>query len=200
MAPAERRRRRRPGREQRRATRRETGRGEQPPGPPDPAAGWERYRVARRLVSVGDDYIVETAAGEPAFFADGDASRVRETLELRDLRTGDEYGSRERPDCIGATIAIKRNGRTVATVHKAPFGPLRDRFGVSTDGTGELRIVGSVLDYEYRIMRDDRRVATVSKGWFRVQDTYGIEVSTAEDAGLVVAYAVVLDAMARPER
>lgn len=199
MAPTGRER-RRARREQRRATRRGVGQGERPAGPPGSVDGWERYRMTQRLVSIGDDYTVETAAGDPAFLVDGKALRVRETLEMRDLRTGDEYGLQEKLARVRETMTVEKNGRRVATVHKALFGPLRDRFNVSIDEGGELRVVGSVLDHEYRIMRDDQRVATVSKGWFRVRDTYGIEVSMAEDAGLVVACAVVLDMMVQPER
>jgi len=39
-------------------------------------------------------------------------------------------------------------------------------------------------------------VAAISKKWFRVRDTYGIEVSRGEDEPLLLALTVALDQMA----
>jgi len=50
------------------------------------------------------------------------------------------------------------------------------------------------------MMRDGERVAEVSKGWFRVRDTYGVEVAPEMDAGLAVACTVALDMMVNPTR
>ena len=50
------------------------------------------------------------------------------------------------------------------------------------------------------MMRDGERVAEVSKKWFRVRDTYGVEVAPEMDAGLVVACTVALDMMVQPTR
>jgi uncharacterized protein YxjI len=38
-------------------------------------------------------------------------------------------------------------------------------------------------------------VATVSKKWFRVRDTYGIEVRAGEDEAMLLAVTVALDEM-----
>jgi uncharacterized protein YxjI len=34
---------------------------------------------------------------------------------------------------------------------------------------------GNIVDHEYRIERGGKKVAEVSKKWFRVADTYGVE-------------------------
>ena len=60
----------------------------------------------------------------------------------------------------------------------------------------DLNAHGNVLDHEYAIERDGDVVATVSKKWFRVRDTYGIEIGDGEDEPLLLALTVALDAMA----
>jgi uncharacterized protein YxjI len=45
---------------------------------------------------------------------------------------------------------------------------------------------------------DGRKIAEVSKRWFRVRDTYGIQIAPDADQVLVLATAVALDAMAHP--
>ena len=45
------------------------------------------------------------------------------------------------------------------------------------------------------IERDGETVAEVSRRWFRVRDTYGIEVAPGEDDALILAAAVCIDEM-----
>ena len=42
-------------------------------------------------------------------------------------------------------------------------------------------------------------MAEVSKRWFRVRDTYGIEVAEEQNDALIVAVAVCIDQMGRGE-
>jgi uncharacterized protein YxjI len=40
-------------------------------------------------------------------------------------------------------------------------------------------------------------VAEVSKRWFRIRDTYGIEIAPGEDDALILALTVCIDQMTR---
>jgi len=61
-----------------------------------------------------------------------------------------------------------------------------------------MRAKGNFVDHEYEIERDGDTIATVSKRWCRVRDTYGVEVGPGEDDALVLAITVCIDAMAHP--
>ena len=93
------------------------------------------------------------------------------------------------------TMAIERDGDRVATVRKALITPLRDRFEVELADGGEYNVKGKVLDHEYTFKRDGEKVATVSKKWFRVRDTYGIEIVPGENDIVILAAAVAIDQM-----
>ena len=54
---------------------------------------------------------------------------------------------------------------------------------------------GNIVDHEYKIERDGDKVAEVSKRWFRVRDTYGIEVAPGQDDALILAITVCIDQM-----
>ena len=64
----------------------------------------------------------------------------------------------------------------------------------------DLRVQGNIVDHEYTIEQDGAKVAEVSKRWFRVRDTYGVEVAPGENDVLILAVAAVLDNMAHPAR
>ena len=57
---------------------------------------------------------------------------------------------------------------------------------------------GNILDHEFEIEADGKKVAEVSKRWFRVRDTYGVEVAAGQDDALILAITVCIDQMAGP--
>src|SRR5439155_14063329 len=46
---------------------------------------WTRYKLQRKLFSVGEDFLIENDRGEPVFKVDGKVLRIRETFVLQDL-------------------------------------------------------------------------------------------------------------------
>ena len=89
-------------------------------------------------------------------------------------------------------MKIEREGDTVATIKKALITPLRDRFAIDLEDGGELSAKGNIVDHEYEIERDGHKVAEVSKRWFRVRDTYGVEVAPGENDVLILASTAVV--------
>jgi uncharacterized protein YxjI len=53
---------------------------------------------------------------------------------------------------------------------------------------------------DYVIENDGDKVAEVSKRWFRVRDTYGVEVFPGENDVMILAIVAVIDTMALPDR
>jgi uncharacterized protein YxjI len=86
-------------------------------------------------------------------------------------------------------------GRTVATVKKALVSPLRDRMSVSVEGGQDLDVQGNIVDHEYSIKAGGAKVAEVSKRWFRVADTYGVEIAPGQNEILLLAVTAVIDSM-----
>jgi uncharacterized protein YxjI len=58
-------------------------------------------------------------------------------------------------------------------------------------------VQGNILDHEYEIEGDGGKIAEVSRKWFRVRDTYGIEVQPGQNDAMVLAVVVCLDEMTR---
>jgi uncharacterized protein YxjI len=155
-----------------------------------------RYQMREKLFAIGDDFWVETEGGERVFKVDGKALRVRSTFIL-ESPSGDElFKIQEKKLHIRDTMEIERGGDTVATIKKALITPLRDRFAIELEAGGELTAKGNIVDHEYEIERDGDKIAEISKRWFRVRETYGIEVAPGEDDALIVAAVVCIDEMA----
>ena len=153
-----------------------------------------RFQMHEKLFSIGDDYWIEDSNGNRAFKVNGKALRIRDTWVLED-RDGHEVAKiKERKLSVRDKISIDV-GDEHATVKKAMIG-LRDRFHVELDHGEDLKVHGNVVDHEYEVERDGHEIAKISKKWFRVRDTYGIEVGDVRDVPLVLAVSVAVDALA----
>jgi uncharacterized protein YxjI len=158
------------------------------------------YKMRQKMVSIGDDFYIENEAGERAFYVDGKALRIRETLVFKDMQGSDLYTIKEKLLHIKDTMDIYRGDEVAATVKKAIISPIRERWSVKIRDGPDLEVKGNILDHEYSIEEGRTTVAQVSKKWFRVRDTYGVEVAPGQDDALMLAITTALDMMAHPER
>lgn len=158
--------------------------------------GAVHYQMRQRLVSIGDDYWIEDENGRRVFKVDGKALRIRKTMNFDDAQGHTLLRIQERKLRLRDTMEIEDpDGRSVATVKKALVSPLRDRMSVSVEDGPDLDVQGNIVDHEYVIEAEGTQVAEVSKRWFRLADTYGVEVAPGQNDVLVLAVTAVLDAM-----
>ena len=159
-----------------------------------------RYQMRQKLISFGDDFWIENEAGDRVLRVDGKALRLRKTLDIEDKDGTQLCRIQTRVLHSRDTMAIERpDGEQMAKVHKAMLTPLRERWKVDVaDGT-DLEVQGNILDHEYDVEADGHKVAEVSKKWFRVRDTYGVQIAPEADTLLVLAVTVALDIMTHPE-
>jgi uncharacterized protein YxjI len=160
-------------------------------------AGGTRYTMREKMFSIGDDYWIENDSGERAFKVDGKALRVRDTLVLESPSGEELFKIQERKLSVRDKMQIEREGQTVATIKKALVSPLRDRYSIEVEGGPDLEAKGNVVDHEYEFKREGDKVAEVSKRWFRMRDTYGIEIGPEQDDALILACTVCIDQMSR---
>ncbi len=155
-----------------------------------------RYRMRQKLISIGDDFWIENEKGDRAFKVDGKMLRVRDTLFFEDMQGNKVCKLQEKLLRIKDTMTIEgENGESLATIKKALIAPLRDRWVVKVGDGADLEVKGNLLDYEYEIGDGDRKVAQVSKKWFRIADTYGVQIEPSQNDILILAVTVAIDMM-----
>ena len=160
-----------------------------------------KYQMRQRLVSIGDDFNIDNDRGEHVYKVDGKALRVRKTLIFEDQRGQELCKIQERMFRVKDTMQIEgANGETAATVKKALITPVRDRWTLKVRNGPDMDIQGNILDYEYTIQEGNNKVAEISKKWFRVADTYGVEIEPGQDDVVILAATTAVDMMAHPDR
>jgi uncharacterized protein YxjI len=91
-------------------------------------------------------------------------------------------------------------GQQVAMVKKALIAPFRERWVVQVTGHPDLEVQGNIVDHEYSIGEGRDKIAEVSKKWFRVADTYGVQVEPGQNDALLLAVTVAIDEMTHASR
>jgi uncharacterized protein YxjI len=160
-----------------------------------------RYQMRQKLIAFGDDFYIENEAGQKVFKVDGKVLRVRDTLVFKDMQGNKLCQIQERMLRVKDSMAIEDgDGKKIAEVKKALITPLRDRWTVKIRNEPDMDVQGNILDHEYEIKEGRRKIAQVSKKWFRVRDTYGVEVAPDQEDVVILAVTVALDQMAHPTR
>jgi uncharacterized protein YxjI len=181
----------------RREERREERQDDRGPG----GGGENRYQMVQKMVSIGDDFWIENGRGEKVYKVDGKALRVRSTLNFEDARGQKLCQIQEKMVAVRETMDIEdANGQAIATLKKAMITPLRERFTLNIAGGPDIEIQGNLLDHEYTFEQGGRKVAETSKKWFRLRDSYGVEIEPGQNDILILAATVAIDMMVNPAR
>ena len=154
-----------------------------------------KFQMRADALSIGDDYWIQDEQGNKAFHVDGKSMRARETWVLEDADGNDLATIREKKLTIRDKIKIELADGREATVRKAliSFG---EKYVVEVEDGPELEVKGKIGEHEYKIERDGDQVAEISKKWFRVRDTYGVEVEDDAWSVLVLCVTVAVGALA----
>lgn len=163
---------------------------------PETTPRTHRYLMRQKLLALRDKYYIENEQRQRVFHVDGKLLRLRDTLLFKDMQGNELLKIQEKWLRERHTMNIYRGNEVAASVHEAFVEVMRDRYRISIPHAPDLIAHGNILDHEYVIERDNWRIAEISKKWFRVADTYGVEIGPGEDDILILAITVVIDQMA----
>jgi uncharacterized protein YxjI len=158
--------------------------------------------MREHFFSFGDDFTVQDDAGRDVFYIDGKAFSIGDKLSFQDMNGNELARIREKLLSIGKTYNIELAdavGGGNVIVKKHLFTLFRAAYTIDVPGPGDLEATGSFLDHDYTFERGGRTVATVSKKWFTLRDSYGIDIAPGENDVLLIASAVVIDLCAHPD-
>src|SRR6266508_1356685 len=137
------------------------------------------YLIRERFFRLGEDSDITEEQGRLVLHVDGKVLSLHDRLVLRD------------PD-----------GREVAQVHRKLVA-LRPTYRITVGGEEAAEVRKHLFTpfvHEFTIDEGGRTVATVSKRWFSMRDTYAVDVAEGEDDLLVLASVLALDLAEDRER
>jgi uncharacterized protein YxjI len=152
-----------------------------------------RYLVRERLFAIKDDFWVTDEDGNRVFFIDAKILSLRHALDLKDASGQTLATIKHRLLTFTDAMEIEHDGAVAATVHKAVFSPLHHKAHIDLSDGGRLEAVGNLIDKDFEIRDGHRVLARISRSWFRIRDSYGVDVAPGENDALMLAIAICLD-------
>jgi len=158
------------------------------------------YVIRERFFSIGDDFDVLDEHGTKVYHVDGKVLSVRDKVSI-ESPGGEELATVHRHlVALRPTYEIRIGGEKAAEVRKKLFTPFREKFTIDVPGPDDLEMKGDLLDHEYVITRGGAEVASVSKRWLTIRDTYAVQVAEGIEPLLIVGSVLALDLALDRER
>lgn len=151
-----------------------------------------RYQMRHKLFSIGTDFVVQDDTGQDRFIVTRQLLSLGHRLTFRDPAGDEVLAIQQRLLTFRPTYEILKGGQEVAEVKKQ-LTFFHEEFTVDIPGPADLLVEGDFTNHEYTISRQGRPVAQVSKQWFSLVDTYGVDIQPGEDDPLLLACAVIVD-------
>lgn len=174
-----------------------SSRSPQEPIPGERNALGVRYRMMQYPASMTGDSLIQTDEGTYAFKIESANRLMTDMRAFRDMK-GDVRCLIPGPPATSAASAevLGSDGRRLARVIRTPVTTARDRFEVDIAQDDFWAVIGDVGNREYTLESPRGQVAEVSRRWFLLPGTFGVEVSPGHDDALVLAVTTVIDEMA----
>ena len=159
-----------------------------------------RYIIRERFFRLGEDSDITDESGQRVLQVDGKVLSLRDLLIVRDPAGHEVARVQRKLIALRPTYEISAGDQEVAEVRKHFFTPFGDRFTIDVPGPDDLEMAGNLLDHEFTIRRGGQTVATVSKQWFTLRDTYGVDIAPGENDLLILTSVLALDLAEDRER
>jgi uncharacterized protein YxjI len=157
------------------------------------------YVMKQKLFSWGDDFLIKDETGQDRFFVDGKAFSLGKQLSFEGLSGTQLAYINQKLLSWSPTYEISRNGQLLATVRKEMFTFFNCTFSIEGEEAKHLHAEGNFTDHDYVFTRDEQQIAQVSKQWFTLSDTYGVQIAPSQDDVLILACTVVIDMCCHPD-
>jgi uncharacterized protein YxjI len=156
--------------------------------------------MKQRLFSWGDDFYIQDETGQNRFYVDGKVLSLGHQFSFQDLAGQEICFIKQVILSWGQSYEIYKADQLWATVKKELFTFFNCRFEVDGGGQNHVEASGNFLNHQYTFTRGDQTIAQVSKQWFTLADTYGVDVAQDEDDILILASTVVIDMACHKDR
>lgn len=151
------------------------------------------YLIREKMFRLAQDSGITDETGQLVLRVDGKVMSLHNRLILHDPAGRELAQVSRRLVALRPTYEITIDGQQVAEVRKHLFTPFREQFTLAVPGGRDMDLAGDLLSHEFTIERDGQTVATISKRWLSLTDSYAVDVAPGENDLLVLTSVLALD-------
>jgi len=159
-----------------------------------------RYIMKQKLFSLGHDFIVQNDQEKNIYRIENKILTLGGQATIKDMKEKEMVTIKQKVMSGHTIYNIFHHGECWASLKKEGILTVKNYFKLTFPNSKELEdisIQGDLLDHQYVFKRHDQKIVTVSRKWFSLVDTYGVDVPENETAILFLAATVVVDMACR---
>ena len=149
--------------------------------------------MRQKFISLGTNYQIKDDTGRNVFLVKHKNFSLNKKLSFQDMQGNELALIQQKTLSFGNTYSIYRSSKLYATLKESLFTLIGRKFTVDIPGLDALKVKGNFTGYEYTFNRASDVVATVSKKWVALADTYGVNILAGEDEILILACIVAIE-------
>jgi uncharacterized protein YxjI len=153
-----------------------------------------KYQVREKIFRLGEDNDILNETGQPVLQVDGKVLSLHGLMLVNDL-AGTEVGrvSRKLVSLL-ATYDITLSGGVSAELHQRFSGPFHPKWTISVAGGTDMEMTGNFAGHDFIITENGETVATISKAWISLADSYGVDIVAGQNDLLILCSVLALEA------
>ena len=151
-----------------------------------------KYQVRGKLFSFTDDFTIKNEYNEDVFKVNGKFLSIGHKLNLEDLNGNSRYYIEQKVFRLLPEYYIYDSNRNQVAMVKKQFTFFKPKFNIESN-FGYYELHGNIFDHDFELTKNNSVCAVISKKWFSLTDTYGIDISENEDHAFILSLIIVLD-------
>lgn len=157
-----------------------------------------KFQIKQKIFSLGDGFKIKNDAGEDVYSVKSQLLSIGKKLKILDLSGNELCNIEQKLLKFMPEYKILISGQEIATVKKK-FSLLKNNFTIDST-SGNFTVDGNFTGHEFTIRNGNTVVAMISKKFFSMSDTYGVEIDDGQDQVVGLALAIVIDMVCHDQK
>lgn len=159
-----------------------------------------RYLVREKFFAIGEDNNITDENGQPVFRVDGKALSLRNLMTVYDMAGNQLAQVHRKLVSMMPQYEADIAGQGTAVIHRRLSNPFKPAWRITLQGQPEMELKGNLFGHNFTIQANGTQVATVSKAWVSLTNTYGVDVAPGQNDLLVLCTVLALEAEQQREQ
>jgi uncharacterized protein YxjI len=157
-----------------------------------------RYAIKQKFFSLSDSFSIKDEAGSDIYKAKRQILSFGKKLRIFDLADNELCYIEQKLFKFMPEYDIYINSRHIANIKKK-FALLKNDF-IITSPENDFYVEGNFIGYDFRIKKENMTVASISKKFLSLTDTYSVDIDDGQDQMTILALAIVIDMVCHDDR
>lgn len=151
-----------------------------------------QYQLKEKIWSFRDSYTIRDKRENAVFYVKGKVFSWGDKLSFQDSTGKEVLYISQKLFSLKPRYKICKDGEMIAEAIKE-WTWFKKKFTLNVPGPNDYTIRGSFWEHEFEFERQGKVVARVSKSYFSLSDSYGVDILDGEDDAAILATVVVID-------